>query len=130
MVIDYSKKVIELFRNPKNAGEIENPTVKSTTGDLTCGDAITFYFKIKDGKIKDVKFKSYGCAANIAAASILTEMIKDKTVKEAKKITWEDINEELEGLPPIKHHCSNLAMKALKKGLKKYEKKKKPEEET
>ena len=120
MVIKYTNKVIELFKNPKNVGEIKNPTVKATAGDMVCGDAMTFYFKIKDDRILDAKFKSYGCAANIAAASVLTELVKGKTIKEVEKITWRDINKELGGLPTIKYHCSNLAMKTLKKAIEKY----------
>ena len=120
MVIKYSQKVIEHFRNPRNAGEMPDPTVAATEGSLACGDMMTLYLKIEDGVIVDAKFESYGCAANIATASVLTEMIKGKTVEEAEKITWNDIVDALDGLPAIKYHCSTLSIDTLKSALKKY----------
>jgi len=120
--LPYSPKVLELFRNPRNAGSMENPTVKATAGSPACGDMITLYLKIDESRdtIVDAKFESYGCAANIAAASILTEMIMNKMLEEAWKITWKEISDELGGLPAIKYHCSILAVGALKRAIRHY----------
>jgi len=125
MTIEYTKKVIEHFRNPKNVGEIENPDVEATEGSPACGDMVTIQLKIdkKTKKITDIKFRSYGCASNIATASIVTELAKGKTIEEAEKITWKQAMEELGGLPPIKVHCSVLAIDTLKSAIKNYEEK-------
>ncbi|MET1159735.1 MAG: iron-sulfur cluster assembly scaffold protein [Thermoprotei archaeon] len=135
--LPYSPKVLELFRNPKNAGPMEDATVKATAGSPACGDMITLYLKIdeKTDTITKATFESYGCAANIAAASILTEKIKGKPLKEAWKITWKEISDELGGLPAIKYHCSILAVGALKRAIRQYYKNKPrpdwlPEKET
>jgi len=135
--LPYSPKVLELFRNPKNAGPMENPTVKATAGSPACGDMITLYLKIDESSdtIVDAKFESYGCAANIAAASILTEMIIGKKLEDAWKITWKQISDELGGLPAIKYHCSILAVGALKRAIRQYYKNREkpdwlPEQET
>jgi len=117
--LDYSDKVIELFKNPKNVGEIEDADVTVREGDPTCGDTIQLSLKFSNGKIEDVKFLSFGCAANIATGSVLTEMIKGKSVEEARKITMQDVEEEVGGLPPVKKHCAVLATKALEKALDK-----------
>jgi len=99
---------------------MENATVQSTAGSPACGDMIRLYLRIEDDLITEATFESYGCAANIAAASILTEMIKGKTLKEAWEIKWNDISDKLGGLPPIKYHCSILAVGALKRAIRAY----------
>lgn len=128
--LTYSKKVLELFRNPRNVGRMENPDAEAVAGSLACGDMIAMYLKIDEssGKVVDAKFESYGCAANIAAASILTELIKGKSVQEAWNISWRDISNELDGLPPVKYHCGVLAVGALRRAIRAYyEKRSKPE---
>jgi nitrogen fixation NifU-like protein len=130
----YTKLVIEHFKNPHNVGEIENADVKVTEGSPACGDMLTLYLKVDPltHKIVDVKFRSYGCASNIATGSIMTDMVKGKTIEEAEKITWKDAAEALGGLPPVKVHCSVLAADALHSALEIYveknglEKEKKP----
>jgi nitrogen fixation NifU-like protein len=116
----YSKKVMEMFTNPKNVGEIKNPDGVGTVGNPVCGDLMTISIKVKNNKIEDIKFKTFGCAAAIATSSMITEMAKGKTLEEAKKITRNDVATELEGLPPVKMHCSNLAADALKKAIDDY----------
>ncbi|MCC6056700.1 MAG: iron-sulfur cluster assembly scaffold protein, partial [Desulfurococcaceae archaeon] len=110
--LPYSPKVLEIFRNPKNVGQLEDADVVESAGSPACGDMIRLYLKITniDGEdvIEKASFESYGCAANIAAASILTEMIKGKRVEDAWKISWRVLSDELGGLPPIKYHCSIL----------------------
>uniref|UniRef100_A0A7J3Z6Z5 Iron-sulfur cluster assembly scaffold protein n=1 Tax=Ignisphaera aggregans TaxID=334771 RepID=A0A7J3Z6Z5_9CREN len=122
--LPYSPKVIEIFRNPKNVGPLEDADVVESAGSPACGDMIRIYLKIVniDGEdiIEKASFESYGCAANIAAASILTEMIKGKRVEDCWKITWKALSDELGGLPPIKYHCSILAVGALKRGIRSY----------
>ncbi|KXB06938.1 nitrogen fixation protein NifU [candidate division MSBL1 archaeon SCGC-AAA382A20] len=119
----YSDKVIELFKNPKNVGEIKNPDGKAKEGSPACGDMVSLFIKVNEDteKITDIKFKSYGCASNIATGSIITEMSKGKTIDEAKEITWEDAADELGGLPKIKTHCSVLAVDALREAIRDYE---------
>ncbi len=123
-VIKYTKEVIEHFKNPKNVGEIENPDGGATVGSPACGDQVTVSLKIKDNRIEDIKFLSYGCASNIATGSIVTELAKGKSVDEAKKMTWKDAVDELGGLPPVKVHCSVLAVDGLKAAIQDYEEKK------
>lgn len=118
--LPYSPKVIKLFRNPKNLGKMENPTVYATAGSPACGDMITIYLKIVDERIVDASFISYGCAANIAAASMLTEMVKNLTLKNAWNISWKRISDELGGLPSIKFHCGVLAVGALRRAIREY----------
>ncbi|MCW4022172.1 MAG: Fe-S cluster assembly scaffold protein NifU [Candidatus Bathyarchaeota archaeon] len=120
----YSEKVMDHFKNPRNVGEIENPDGVGTVGNPTCGDLMTMYIKIKDEKIEDVKFKTFGCGAAIATSSMATEMAKGKTIKEAMNITRAEVAKNLGGLPPIKMHCSNLAADALHEAIKDYQKKK------
>lgn len=117
--LDYSDKVIELFRNPKNVGELEDPDVKVQEGDPGCGDTIQLTINFDGDLIEDAKFMSFGCAANIATASMLTEIIKGMTVDEAREITMEDLEEEVGGLPSVKKHCAVLANRALEKALQK-----------
>lgn len=123
--LDYSDRVIELFRNPKNVGEMEDADVTVREGDPTCGDTIQLSLKFEGRRIEDVKFLSFGCAANIATGSIMTEMIKGMTIEEARGITMRDIEEEVGGLPPVKRHCAVLATRALERaleeGLEEYE---------
>ncbi len=123
MGLPYSQKVIEHFLNPRNVGRIEDADAKATEGSPACGDMIRIYLKIdKETKIiKDIKFESYGCASNIATASITTELAKGKTIEEAKKITWKDAADALGGLPPVKVHCAVLAVDALKTAIENYE---------
>ncbi len=127
--LPYSPKVLELFRNPKNLGPIQDADVVASAGSPACGDMIRIYLKItKRGDrevVEKASFESYGCAANIAAASILTEMIKGKSLEEAWKISWKQLSDELGGLPPIKYHCSILAVGALKRAIRQYYSKKK-----
>jgi len=119
--IGYSRKVLQYFLHPKNVGEIENPSVTAKAGSPACGDMIKLYLRIEDEKIVNAKFRSYGCAANIATASVLTEMIIGKSIDDAKKIKFKDIVEELGGLPQIKHHCAVLAAEGLKQALAKWD---------
>ena len=108
----YSKKVMEHFRNPRNIGEIKDADGVGTVGNPVCGDLMTIYIKVKDNLIKDIKFKTFGCAAAIATSSMITELAKGKTLDEAMKITRDNVADELDGLPVIKLHCSNLAADA------------------
>jgi len=119
----YSPKLIELFKNPKNVGEIPDADVKVTEGSLACGDMITIFLKVdeKTKRIEDIKFLSYGCAANIATTSIMTEIVKGKTLDEAKEVTFKQIAEALGGLPPVKMHCAVLSIDGLKSAIRKYE---------
>ena len=112
---------MENFQNPKNVGEIKNADGVGKIGNPVCGDVMVVYIKIKDNKIKDIKFKTFGCAAAIATSSMITQLAKGKTLEEAKKITNSAVADELKGLPPIKMHCSNLAADALKKAIEDYE---------
>ncbi len=119
----YSEKVVEHYTNPRNVGEIENADGIGEVGNPVCGDVMKIYLKIENETIKNVKFKTYGCGAAIAASSVTTEIIKGKTISEALKITNEQVVEELGGLPPIKLHCSVLAEEAIKTAIADYYKK-------
>jgi nitrogen fixation NifU-like protein len=123
----YSKKVMDHFMNPRNVGEIEDADGIGQVGNPVCGDMMTFYIKVKDNIIKDVKFKTFGCGAAIAVSSMVSEMAKDKTIEEALKITNRMVVGELEGLPPNKLHCSNLGADALHKAIEDYLAKQKKE---
>lgn len=120
MTIKYSKKTLELFKNPKNMGEIKNPDGVGKVGNPVCGDVMWVYLKVEKNKIKDIKFQTFGCAAAIATSSMITELAKGKTLQEAKKIEMKDVAEALGGLPPLKIHCSDLAIKALRKAIENY----------
>ena len=121
----YSKKVMEQFQNPKNVGEIEGADGIGEVGNPQCGDVMKITIKVADNKITDIKFKTYGCVAAIATSSMTTELAKGKTLDEAEKISRDNIAQELEGIPPIKMHCSNLAVDALRKAINDYRKKQK-----
>ncbi len=123
MPLPYSDIVMEHFRHPRNVGRMEDADAKSMEGSPACGDMVAVYLKVDEAtqRIKDVKFESYGCASNIATGSIVTELAKGKTLKEAKAITWKEAAEELGGLPPIKAHCSVLAVDGLKAAIQNYE---------
>lgn len=116
----YSEKVMEHFRNPRNMGEIPDADGVGTVGNPVCGDMMTIYIKVKDNRIADIKFKTFGCGAAIATSSMITELAKGKTLEEAMKITRADVADALNGLPPIKMHCSNLAADALHAAIKDY----------
>ncbi|MBI4362504.1 MAG: Fe-S cluster assembly scaffold protein NifU [Euryarchaeota archaeon] len=126
---EYSQKVLDHFRNPRNVGEIQDPDGVGTVGNPTCGDLMTMYLKIRDNRIEDMKFQTFGCGAAIASSSMMTEMVKGKTLDEALKVTKSDIVEALDGLPPVKIHCSVLATEALHASLQDYLDKQKPREQ-
>jgi nitrogen fixation NifU-like protein len=116
----YSQKVMDHFMSPRNVGEIENPDGIGEEGNPVCGDMMTFYIKVKDNRLEDVKFKTFGCGAAIAVSSMVSEMAKGKTLEEAMKITNKDVAAELDGLPSNKMHCSNLGADALHKAIEDY----------
>ncbi|HLC01192.1 MAG TPA: iron-sulfur cluster assembly scaffold protein [Candidatus Bathyarchaeia archaeon] len=120
--LPYTQKVLDLFRNPKNQGKMEDASVVAVAGNPACGDMITFYMKITDQQIiEKATFESYGCAANIATASIVTEMIKGLSLETAwKDVTWKKVTEEVGGLPSVKFHCGILAVGAVKRAIRKY----------
>ncbi len=123
MPLPYSEKVMEHFRHPRNVGRIENPDAKSVEGSPACGDMVAVYLKVDEESLRivDIKFESYGCASNIATGSIITEMAKGRTLEEAKQITWRQASDALGGLPPIKIHCSVLAVDGLRGAIENYE---------
>jgi nitrogen fixation NifU-like protein len=128
MTIEYSKKVMQNFMNPKNLGEIKDADGIGKVGNPTCGDVMWVYIKVaKDAKgkefLKNIKFKTFGCAAAIATSSMITQLAKGKQLDDAEKITRNDVASSLNGLPPVKMHCSNLASDALKKAIEDYRKK-------
>jgi nitrogen fixation NifU-like protein len=116
----YSEKVMEHFKNPRNVGEIENPDGTGHVGNPVCGDIMELYIRVNDGVITDAKFKTFGCGAAIATSSMVTEMVKGKTIEEALAISNHAVAEALDGLPPIKMHCSVLAEEALKSAIDDY----------
>lgn len=119
----YGEKVMEHFRNPRNVGDIPDADGIGNVGNPVCGDIMRLYFKVKDNVIVDAKFKTYGCGAAIATSSMVTELVKGKTVDEALRISNRAVAEALGGLPPIKMHCSLLAEEALKSAIDDYLKK-------
>lgn len=125
----YSDKVMEHFMHPRNVGEIENPDGTGEEGNPVCGDMMTFYIKVKDNRLEDVKFKTFGCGAAIAVSSMVSEMAIGKTLEEALKITPAAVAAELEGLPKNKYHCSNLGAQALHKAIEDYKSKQKAQGE-
>jgi len=116
----YSEKVMEHFKNPRNVGEIENPDGTGHVGNPVCGDIMELYIRVNDDVITDAKFKTFGCGAAIATSSMVTEMVKGKTIEEALEISNHAVAEALDGLPPIKMHCSVLAEEALKSAIDDY----------
>ena len=116
----YSSKVIDHFNNPRTGGEMADADVVGEAGSFKCGDTMKIFLKIEQERIVDVKFQTFGCAAAIASSSMLTEMVKGKKIGQARRITNEQVAEELGGLPPLKMHCSNLAADALQDALDKY----------
>lgn len=121
MALNYTKKTINHFLKPQNVGEIKKPDGYAQIGNMVCGDQLDFFLKVEKGKIKDVKFLSFGCASNIATASLLTEKVKGMTIAAAKKYKWETVVSELGGLPSQKIHCSVMAVQGLKKAIADYE---------
>jgi nitrogen fixation NifU-like protein len=117
----YSEKVMDHFTNPRNVGEIEDADGVGSEGNPVCGDMMTFNIKVEDGRLSDVKYKTFGCGAAIACSSMVSEMAQGKTLEEAKKITNADVAKELEGLPKNKLHCSNLGADALHRAIEDYE---------
>lgn len=122
---EYSEKVMDHFSNPRNVGVIENPDGVGKAGNARCGDVMVLYITVKDGIIKDAKFKTMGCAAAIATSSMLTQLIKEKTLEEALRVSNKTVASALDGLPEIKMHCSVLAESALKAAIEDYRNKQK-----
>lgn len=116
-VLEYSEKVMDHFTNPRNVGEIEDAAGVGTVGNAKCGDIMRMYLDIQDGVIQDAKFKTFGCGAAIATSSMATELVRGKTVEEAMKVTNKAVMEALDGLPPVKIHCSLLAEEAIHAAL-------------
>ncbi|HRX44232.1 Fe-S cluster assembly scaffold protein NifU [Candidatus Dojkabacteria bacterium] len=120
---DYSKKVMDHFFNPRNVGEIEDADGIGEVGNPRCGDIMRMYIKVKENIITDIKFKTFGCGAAVATSSMVTEMVKGKNINEALEITNKQVAEALDGLPPVKMHCSNLAEAGIKAAIDDYYKK-------
>ncbi len=123
----YSEKVLDHFKNPRNVGELKDADGEGTVGNPVCGDMMTMYIKVKGDKIEDVKFKTFGCGAAIATSSMTTELAKGMTLEEAMELSRQDVADALDGLPPVKMHCSNLAADALHEAIKNYKEKKENE---
>jgi len=121
----YNKEVLKHFTNPKHMGEMKNPDAIGELGNMKCGDVMKIYLKIKDNKIHDIKFQTFGCVAAIASSDVLCELAKGKTIEQAKKITNQNIINKLKGLPSIKMHCSVLGAGALKNAIENYKNKNK-----
>jgi nitrogen fixation NifU-like protein len=126
----YSEKVMDHFKNPRNVGEMENPDGVGHVGNPVCGDIMELYIKVKDDTIVDAKFKTFGCGAAIATSSMVTEMVKGKRLEEALKISNKAVAEALDGLPAVKMHCSVLAEEALKSAIDDYLKRQKQKNQT
>ena len=119
--LPYSLKILELFRNPKNLGKMEDATVSAVAGSPACGDMIAFYLKISEYEtIEKASFESYGCAANIATASITTELVKGKRLEDAWKLSWKEVADAVGGLPTVKFHCGILSVGALRRAIREY----------
>lgn len=127
MTLDYSKKVMQNFFKPKNFGKIKNPDTIGKVGNPVCGDVMELHLKIdkKTKVIKQIKFQTFGCVAAIASTSMLTQLVKGKTLEQAQKLTMQDVKNSLHDLPKIKIHCSSMAIQALKKAINNYKEKNK-----
>ena len=121
--LNYNKKVMEEFKNPSNMGEIKNPDGHGIVGNPTCGDVMEIFLRVKNNKITDIKAKTFGCVAAIATTSVMTKLVKGKTITQAKKLTKQSIINKFGKMPPVKIHCSVLGMDALHKAIEDYEKK-------
>ncbi len=121
--MQYSEKVMDHFQNPRNVGEMKNPDGIGHVGNPVCGDIMELYIKVEDNVIVDAKFKTFGCGAAIATSSMVTELVKGKTIEDALAISNKAVAQALDGLPPIKMHCSMLAEEALKSAIEDYLKK-------
>jgi nitrogen fixation protein NifU and related proteins len=119
----YSKKVIKNFTHPMNVGELKNPDGVGKVGNPVCGDVMEIHIKVENNKIKDIKFRTFGCASAIATSSMITQLAKGKTLNEARKITKANVAKQLDGLPKLKMHCSNLAEEALNAAIDNYQSK-------
>jgi nitrogen fixation protein NifU and related proteins len=124
VILVYTEKVMDNFTNPRNIGKMISADGEGVVGDVRCGDQLTFYIKVRNGIITDIKFLVFGCAASIATSSMTTEMAKGKTIKDAMNISEQDVIDALDGLPPVKYHCSNLGVNALRAAIRDYEEKK------
>jgi nitrogen fixation protein NifU and related proteins len=116
----YSEKVLDHFKNPRNVGEMKDPDGEGTVGNPVCGDMMTMYIKVKEDKIEDITFKTFGCGAAIATSSMTTELAKGMSLDDAMGMSRQDVADALDGLPPVKMHCSNLAADALHDAIKNY----------
>lgn len=120
MALEYSKEVMKNFLEPQNMGEIENADGTGEVGSPACGDIMRLQIKVKNNKIDDIKFKTFGCAAAIASTSMITQMVKGKSLDYAEKLTMKEVAEELHGLPQIKMHCSTMGIQTLRRAIKDY----------
>ncbi|MBU1129332.1 MAG: iron-sulfur cluster assembly scaffold protein [Nanoarchaeota archaeon] len=120
--MNYSKKVMQHFLNPKNMGLMKNPDGVGKVGNPVCGDIMEVFIKVKNKKISDIKFQTFGCVAAIASSSMITELAKGKTIEQAKKLNYKEISKNLKNLPSLKLHCSAMAIQALKKAIEDFEK--------
>ncbi len=125
MGFEYSEEVMKNFLHPKNIGEIENPNGVGEVGNAKCGDIMHMEIKVENNKIKDIKFKTFGCAAAIASTSMITQMVKGKSLEYAEKLTMKKVAKKLKGLPAIKMHCSVMGIETLKECIKDYKEKEK-----
>lgn len=125
----YSEKVLDHYRNPRNVGQIEDADGTGVVGNPVCGDMMMITIKVRDERIEDIKFQTFGCGAAIATTSMVTELVKGKTLEEALKVTNKDVADALDGLPPIKMHCSLLAEEAIKAAIEDYRERQSREEE-
>lgn len=123
----YNEKVVDHFSNPRNVGELTDADSIGESGSFKCGDTMKIFIKVEDGRIENIKFQTYGCGAAIASSSMLTEMVKGKTLDEAMHITNQNVADELGGLPPLKLHCSNLAADALHNAIADYRRRLEPD---
>ncbi|MCJ7806333.1 MAG: Fe-S cluster assembly scaffold protein NifU [Clostridia bacterium] len=124
----YNEKVVDHFSNPRNVGELPDADSIGESGSFKCGDTMKIFIKVEDGRIENIKFLTYGCGAAIASSSMLTEMVKGKTLGEAMHITNQNVADELGGLPPLKLHCSNLAADALHNAIADYRRRLEPDQ--